>query len=201
MIVKTLIGAMIKMVSVSVLLFAFLPPPKSIYSLQLKDIDGTRIELVKSRGKKMVFIILAAKETDSAFNELSAFCAKYKDSAAIFGVLSMEDGYNSANKESIKSVFGSKCPGLTLTEGMYTRNASAEQSELMQWFSQADQNMFMNNDIKGTGWKFFINESGRLYAGLGQQALLSAPFIQRIMNVPARLQRSAPVPAPSVPHN
>jgi glutathione peroxidase len=183
------------------LLFAFLPPPKSIYSLPLKDIDGTRIELVKFRGKKMVFIVLSGKETDSLFNELSAFCAKYKDNTAILGVLSIEDGYNSANKESIRSLFGSKCPGLTLTEGMYTRKASAEQSELMQWFSLADQNMFMNNDITGTGWKFFINESGRLYAGLGQQALLSSPFIQRIMNVPAQLQRAAPVAAPSVPHN
>jgi glutathione peroxidase-family protein len=202
---KTLSGTMkyLRMVSVCILLLAFMPPPKSIYGIQLKDIDGTKIELVKYRGKKMVFIILSGREKDSAFNEMSAFCARYKDSTAIFGVLSIEDGYTNANKESIKSEFNSKCPGLTLTEGMYVRKASAEQSELMQWFSHADQNMFLNNDITGTGWKFFVGETGDLYAGLGEHALLISPFIQRVMNRPVRKPRPAPAhaPAPGAPHN
>lgn len=202
---KTLTGTMkyAGMVSVCVLLLGFLRPPKSIYSIQLKDIDGTKTELVKFRGKKMVFIVLSGKETDSAFNELSAFCARYKDSTAIFGVLSIDDGYNNANKESIKSVFNSRCPGLTLTEGMYIRKASAEQSELMQWFSHVDQNMFLNNDIPGTGWKFFVDETGNLYAGLGEHALLTSPFIQRVMSRPVRLPQHTPAPAsaPVAPHN
>lgn len=200
---KTLKRTMLIKLCVSVMLLAFLQPPKSIYSLPLKDIDGTPIELVKLRGKKMVFIVLSGNEKDSAVSELSAFCTRYKDSTAIFGMLSIEEGYNNANKESIRSVFHSKCPGLMLTEGMYTRKASAEQAEFMQWFSLKDQNMFMNNDINGTGWKFFVNESGRLYASLGEQALLSSPFIQRIMSVPARIQQPVPATsaAPTAPHN
>lgn len=189
----------IKLVPICVLLLAFMQPPKSIYSIPLKNIDETKIELVKFRGKKMVFIILSGKEKDSAFKEISAFCARYKDSTAIFGILSIEDGYNNANKESIQAVFNSKCPGLMLTEGMYVRKASAEQSELMKWFSHAEQNMFSNNDITGTGWKFFVDESGRLYAGLGEHALLTSPFIQRVMNSPARLPQPAPASAPGAP--
>lgn len=191
----------IGIVSVCVLLLAFLRPPKSIYSIQLKDIDGTKIELVKFREKKMVFIVISGKETDSAFNELSDFCGRYKDSTAIFGVLSIEDGYNNTNKESVKSVFNSRCPGLTLTEGMHIRKISAEQSELMQWFSNADQNLFLNNDITGAGWKFFVDETGRLYAGLGKHALLTSPFIQRVMNSPPRRPGAAPASSPGASRN
>jgi glutathione peroxidase len=170
-------------------LFSFSLPPKSIYTVRMKDIDGRVIELVKFRGKKMVFIILSGKETDSAINDLSGFSAQYKDSAIVIGVLSVEDGFVEADKDSVKNVFNIKCPDVILTESMYTRKASTDQSELMQWFTHADQNLHFDDDITGAGRKFFIDEAGELYGSLGSQALLSSHLIHRVMSRPSKAKR------------
>jgi glutathione peroxidase len=173
-------------VTAAAFLFSFSLPPKSIYTVRMKDIDGRVIELEKFRGKKMVFIILSGKETDSAINDLSSFNSKYKDSTIVIGVLSAEDGFVEADKDSVKKVFKTKCPDVILTERMHTRKTSADQSELMQWFTHVDQNLHFDNDITGAGRKFFIDEAGELYGSLGPQALLSSALIHRVMSRPSK---------------
>jgi glutathione peroxidase len=173
-------------VSAGLFLFSFILPPKGIYIIKPKNIDGGIIELSKYFRKKMVFVVVSGNETDAIQNELSSFCQKYKDSCQVIGVLSIEDGYTEASKDAVRSRFKSKCPSLLLTEGMYTRKAAAGQSELMQWFTHIEQNKHTGFDITGAGWKFFVDETGELYATMGPQSSLSAPVLQRIMSKPAR---------------
>ncbi|HEX6426431.1 MAG TPA: hypothetical protein VF008_02045, partial [Niastella sp.] len=136
--------------------------------------------------KKMVFFILSGNEADSTLSTFAAFCTKYKDSAVVFGVLSIEDGYSEGSKVVVKDRFKSKCPGIVLTEGMYTRMASTGQSELMQWLTHAEKNHHGDQDVTGPGWKFFVDETGMLYAGMPPRLVLTSPFIQRIMSKPVR---------------
>jgi hypothetical protein len=165
-----------------VCLLSFAHPPKSIYSITLKDLDGKAIELARFQGKKMVFIMLSGKEPDSVLTGLEAFCQIHKDSAVVIGVPSIEDGYNETEKVTMKQVFSTKCSHLMLTESMYTRKASAGQSELMQWFTHSDQNLHFGYDVTGAGWKFFVTETGELYAALGPHAQLSSALIGRVMD-------------------
>jgi hypothetical protein len=172
-------------------LLSFALLPKSIYSIKLKDLEGRAIELAKFLGKKMVFIMLSGKEPDSVLTGLDFFCQKHKDSAVVIGVPSIEDGYNETDKETMKQVFSIKCPHLVLTESMYTRKASAGQSELMQWFTHTDQNLHFGYDVTGVGWKFFVAETGELYAALGSHAQLSSALIERVMNRRSKSSLSA----------
>jgi len=56
----------------------------------------------------------------------------------------------------------------------------------MQWFTHKEQNRHTDFDITGAGWKFFVDETGDLYATMGPQSSLSAPVVQRILGRPAR---------------
>ena len=174
-------------------LLSFTNPPRGIYDLKIKNIDGALTPLSNYYGKKMVFVVLKGNETDSAFDQLTAFCTKYKDSAVVFGILSIEDGYKEADKGSVNKRYKSKVPGLVLTEGMYTRKASAGQADLMSWFTHASQNGRYDQDITGAGWKFFVDETGVLYAALNPQATFSSTVIQRVMSKPARKRPQPPV--------
>ena len=169
-------------------------PPQGIYSIRIKDIDGGVKQLSAYYGKKMVFLILSGKESDSALNNLARFCSHYKDSAVIIGILSVEDGYDEANKDSVKKLFKGRAPGLVLTGGMYTRKSSASQSEIMQWLTHVEMNRRFGYDITGPGWKFFFDEWGELYAALSPFTQLSSATVQRVMNRPAKRVTTPPVP-------
>lgn len=190
---KSIIRTMICLSGIAAITFllSFAFPPKGIYDIKIKDINGEMKALSNYYKEKMVFIILSGKEADSALSTLSAFCTKYKDSAAVFGILSIEDGYSEASKKLVKDRFKSKCPGIILTEGMNTRIASTGQSELMQWLTHTEQNHYSNQDVTGPGWKFFIDETGKLYAAMPPQLVLTSPFIPRIMSKPVRPQPQA----------
>jgi hypothetical protein len=171
-------------IAVITFLLSFVCPPKSIYEIKIKDINGETKTLSGYHSKKMVFFTLSGNEADSTLSTLAAFCTRYKDSAVVFGVLSIEDGYSEASKVAVKDRFKSKCPGIVLTEGMYTRMASTGQSELMQWLTHVEQNRHGDQEITAPGWKFFVDEEGMLYAGMPPRLALISPFIQRIMSKP-----------------
>jgi hypothetical protein len=179
-------------ITVITFLLSFVSPPKSVYEIKIKDINGETKALSGYHSKKMVFFILSGNEADSTLSTLAAFCTKYKDSAVVLGILSIEDGYSEGNKAVVKDRYKSKCPGIVLTEGMYTRMASAGQSELMQWLTHVEQNRHGDQEITGPGWKFFVDEEGMLYAGMPPRLALTSPFIQRIMSKPIHRMPGAP---------
>ena len=137
--------------------------------------------------KKMVFITVSGNESDSALGYLSAFCKQYKDSVEFIGVLSFEDGFSENNKQEVKKRFKEfKKLDIELTEGMNTKKTSANQSELMRWLTRKEQNQHFDNDVM-VGQKFFVDESGVLYAVIGPRTSLSDPVIARILSRPKRL--------------
>ena len=161
--------------------------PKYIYDIKLKNINGGNIDLQKFKGKKMVFITVSGNESDSALGYLSAFCKQYKDSVEFIGVLSFEDGFSENNKQEVKKRFKEfKKLDIELTEGMNTKKTSANQSELMRWLTRKEQNQHFDNDVM-VGQKFFVDESGVLYAVIGPRTSLSDPVIARILSRPKRL--------------
>ena len=156
---------------------------QSIYEQPLKSIDGTRIDLGRYKGKKMLLVIVPVSSSDSALSvsELLQLEEKYKGSLAVVGILSEEAGFKKGEEEKLKRLYKKGESNLLLTEGMKAKKG-AGQSALLQWLTSKDKNRHFDQDAQGVGSKFFVDESGELYAVMGPQVKLSSPIIDRILS-------------------
>ncbi|OQP66425.1 hypothetical protein A3860_13110 [Niastella vici] len=159
-----------------------------IYDHSFRDINGKNVRLKDFTGKKLLFIILPVSAVDSVAAQLKSFVAIYGDRVQVIGVLSQEDGYSKGMKADIKAIYQNT--GILVTDMMGSRKGN-NQSPLMKWLTNKNENGHFNMDAKGPGQKFFVNEQGRLYAVLGQLSL-SSPFINKIVNATAGNDRPDP---------
>lgn len=157
---------------------------KTIYDINIRDVNGQNLELKKFKGKKLLFIIISGNETDSSLKKLFSFYSKYKKDAFFIGIPSFEDGYAVANKQAIKKKYKDHKIEIEITEGMYTKKTSANQSELMKWLTHKEQNLYFSNEVTGSGQKFFIDETGHLYAVMVPQIPLHSVVFERILGRP-----------------
>lgn len=171
-----------KIASIFVFLVFFISAKtQSIYDLNFKSISGDSISIKQFAGKKTMFIIVPLNKQDSVYDQLHTFKQRYKDSVNIIGIVSIDDGYNSGQANSISKMFAEF--GIVLTEGLFTRKKEgSKQSVLLQWLTDKNKNHHFNNDADGVGTKFFISETGRLFAVLPPQASLRNPVIDRIVH-------------------
>jgi glutathione peroxidase len=157
-----------------------------IYNLSVKRINGETVSFNNYRGKKMLFIILpySAQDTSASSNEIATLQAKYGDSLVIVGVPGIETGFESTHQTSLQQRFASNTgSNFILAEGMKVKKTSGEQqSALFQWLTKKDRNKHFDQDVLGTGHKFFVDESGELYAVLGPQTKLSKSIITRVLD-------------------
>lgn len=170
------------------LLLSNINPPKYIYGIRFNDIDGKQTDLLRYRGMKSMVLIISGQEKDSVWmNQLVPFYQQYKDSIGIVAIPSIEDGYSEANKATAKRLFAERNIKALITEGFYTRKAAGNnQAELMQWFTNKDQNMRFDRDIYGPGHRFFLDEMGGLQYSVLPGMSYSVPFLQSYMNRPVR---------------
>lgn len=176
------------------LLLSNINPPKYIYGIKFKDIDGNQTDLLRYRGEKVMVIILSGQEKDSVWlNQLTPFYQRYKDSIGIVAIPSIEDGYTDVNKAIVKRLFSERGIKVLITEGFYTRKVAGDhQAELMQWFTNKEHNMRFERDIMGPGHRFFLDEMGGLQFSVFAGIPYSVPFIQNFMHWPVR-------PYPAIP--
>lgn len=154
---------------------------QSILEAKVKGLSNDSIAFNQFAGKKTLFIVVPLSQSDAVFQQLQAFKARYGDTVHIVGIVSKEDGYLETQKEAVLNLYN--VTGILLTEAMYTRKtAGTNQSVLMQWLTNKDKNHHFNNDATGIGSKFFISETGRLFAVLPPQASLQMPMIDKIVH-------------------
>lgn len=154
---------------------------QSFHRLNFKTETGDSVSLSRFAGKKVLVIIVPLSPQDSVFRDLQAFKNRYRDSIQIIAVPSIENGFQKSHGAALQA----RCHEMNvlLTAGMYTQKASgASQSELLSWLTEKGRNTHFNDDVKGPGQKFFISETGRLYAVLPPQASLSHPIMDRIVH-------------------
>ncbi len=72
--------------------------------------------------------------------------------------------------------------GFILTETVKAGKAiGAEQAPLLQWLTHHQRNKHFNEDIKGPGYKYFIDERGELYGAMDPKIKISNPVINRVI--------------------
>jgi glutathione peroxidase-family protein len=166
-------------------LFAHLGQAQSLSQLAFKKLNGDSVRVSSFAGKKVLFFIAPLSPSDSNFVQLKAFKERYKDTVQVVCIVSLEDGYKAAHAKGLQAQYDKM--GVVLTEAMYTRKTSGkEQSELMKWLTDRTKNTHFDMDSKGIGHKFFITESGRLFAVLPPQAPLTAAIIDNIVHSKSR---------------
>jgi glutathione peroxidase-family protein len=138
---------------------------QSIYNLSFTNIDGGNVFLSNFQNKRLVFIITPTIPSDTAkFDDIKNFQLQYgSDSIQLIGVMSIEDGYVPANNSDLKNHFQNKGINIILTSGMQTKKeAGSNQSTIMKWLTDINQNNILNHDAHGIGHKFFVNRTGKL---------------------------------------
>jgi len=158
---------------------------EDIYSVSVKNIDGSKVDLGVCRGKKILFVILPLFDIDSSLSiaDLSGLQAKYSTSLVVIGIPSEESGFKNTDKSRLKSLYKNQRTNFILTEGMKVKKSN-QQMPLFQWLTNKDKNRHFDQDVQGVGSKFFVDEVGELYAVMGAKTKLSDPVIDRILSRP-----------------
>jgi glutathione peroxidase len=158
-------------------------PLDDIYNINFQEIDGNTVDLSQYKGKKMMIIVLPVS-TDSIVSpsELSDLEQQFDSNLLVIGVPAIEFGYNSSLRDQVKTVYNEQQENFILAYGMKVKkSAGNDQSNLFQWLTNNSRNKHFDNDIIGVGHKFFINESGTLYAELGPQTKVSSQIVNRVL--------------------
>lgn len=162
--------------------FAFL---EDLYKVELKTIDGEKLNLSDFKGKKIMFVTLPASDQDTSLSlqELAELGTRHNNSLVIIGIPAEDFGYKHEDKAKLKKKYKDQKSNFILVEGMKVKKgAGNEQSYLFQWLTHKEKNRHFDQEIEGAGHKFFVDEKGELYAVMGPRIPLSNPVIERILS-------------------
>lgn len=154
----------------------------SLYNIKLKSIDGSPIQLNQYRGKKLLFIILpvSAHDTTISMDDIVKLQTKYKSSVVFIGIPPNDAEYGTKDPGELRRLYKS-APDLVVTESMKVKKG-AGQSLLFQWLTNKNMNRHFDHDAEGVGSKYFVDESGELYAVLGPHFKLTNSLIARVFS-------------------
>ena len=154
---------------------------QSIYDLSFKNINGDTISMKQFAGKKVLVIVLPQDPKDSIYDQILQFKKRVKDTIDVIGVSSLEEGFTKSRSGPLKTAYSTI--SITLTEGVNSRkSAGASQSPVLQWLTNSKKNRHFNNDAEAPGAKFFISETGRLYAVFSYRTSLQSRVIDQVIN-------------------
>lgn len=158
-----------------------------LYDIQITTIEGGTKTLSTYNNKKILVIELPVTPTASNtgfLQQLDSLSSSKGDSVVVIGVPANEEGYTAAAKTTLqgwyRSVLNSR---IIITDGMYTKKASgASQHPLFSWLTHKSSNGHFDDETKGVGQKYLIDESGALTAVLGPEIKLSSRVFNRLIN-------------------
>lgn len=160
---------------------------QNFYELNIKRVDGKKVELTEFSGSKILIVTLSASQTgeDSAFlKRISSIATANSKSLTIIAVPPYEiiSGNDSTTMplEWYQSQLSTK---VLLSVPLSIGNSSLlPQSKLFKWLTHLEQNNHFDYEIKSSGTMFLINEHGELTGILGPEAKFSDKALQKILN-------------------
>ncbi len=140
-------------------------PEKSIYSIQMKRLDGSDLDFSKYKGKFLLIVNVASKcGFTPQYKDLEKLFSEYKDRLVVIGVpcnqfASQEPGAASEIKAFCELNYGVT---FVLTEKANVKGA--HQHELYQWLTQRQFNGKSNSTVRWNFQKYLVGPSGNLIA-------------------------------------
>lgn len=134
---------------------------KSIYDIQINDIEGNTLDLKKFKGKKLLFVNVASKcGFTKQYEGLQKLYETYKDKLVVIGLPcnqfgQQEPGTNSEIKNFCSINYGVNFP---ITEKIEVKGE--KQHPIYKWLTQKDKNGVKNSSVKWNFQKYLVDENG-----------------------------------------
>lgn len=139
-------------------------PKGSIYSFQVKDIDGNNFDLNTLKGKKVMIVNTASKcGFTYQYELLEEIYSNYKShNFTIIGFpannfMSQEPGNNQEIKEFCTANYGVSFPMMSKISVK-----GEDMHPLYQYLTQKNLNGVINSEVKWNFQKYLINENGQI---------------------------------------
>jgi glutathione peroxidase-family protein len=160
---------------------------QDFYAIPINSIDGKKIDLNSYQGMKVLIVIIPLNDRGTAaIEELANFKATLGNKIAVIGIPSIEEGYQKSDDITLKKLYKQdRNIDILITEGVKVKKGSGTaQAELMKWLTDYKRNGHFDTDVQGAGDKFFVSETGKLYAVLSPQMSLFGRAMTAIVNQP-----------------
>lgn len=152
------------LLSISLLLIAFVSTSQTIYDFKVTDIDGNEFNLASLKGKKVMIVNTASKcGFTPQYEELEKLYKTYQDSNFVIigfpsnDFMSQEPGSNEEIKEFCSKNYGVSFPMMSKIEVK-----GKDKHPLYQFLTEKSKNGYSDNSVKWNFQKYLINEEGKL---------------------------------------
>lgn len=154
----------------------------SIYTIPVKGIAGNTINLAAYQGKKLVIVLLPASSEDTSvrIRDIEAFQASHQESVVVIGVPALESSPSAGWLSRLQGMVSNDSVHFVVTEPMLV-NRGEGQSALFAWLTHKEHNLHFDHNPEGAGSKFFVDQSGELYAVKGARLALDSPLTERLL--------------------
>lgn len=138
-------------------------PSESLYEIEINNIKGEKIELIKFKGKKILFVNVASKcGYLNQYKDLQKLYENYKDKLVVIGLPCNQFGEQEpgANEE-----INSFCKINYEVNFLITQKVKAKgkyKHPIYKWLTQKDKNGKLDSSVEWNFQKYLIDEEGRL---------------------------------------
>lgn len=155
-----------------------------VYDFSFVTIEGQTKNMSAYQGKKILIITLPTQQSsagDSLLFSLDTLARNNNNLLQVLAVPSIEDGFNTGNKDDLRQWYRSKLGGdVVILDGVYTRKLSGfNQHSLFRWLTHESENEHFDLDASEPGSKFFISTSGELYGVLSPATRIWGLSVQK----------------------
>jgi glutathione peroxidase-family protein len=160
----------------------------NVYDYSVPLMEGGQQQLSGYAGKKILIVtlpVLQNNNTDSLLYSLDTLATVHSFHLNVIAVPSYEDGFTAGQKTSLLQWYRSKLgSNITITDGLYTRKGSEiQQHPLFKWLTKATGNGHFDIDASGPDHKFFLTQSGVLYAVLKPNTKMWSKAVNKTVNL------------------
>ena len=136
---------------------------KSIYDIEINDIDDNKIILGNFKGKKILFVNVASKcGFTKQYKELEELYQLYKDKLIIIGLPCNQFGGQEPGSHSEIKEFCQKNYGVTFLISEKIQVKGNDIHPLYKWLTNKELNRVSNSTVKWNFQKYIIDEQGEL---------------------------------------
>lgn len=159
-----------------------------IYDFSFEKIEGGTQNMTAFQGKRILIVTLPIQQNasaDSMLYALDTLAAAHTSNLSVIGIPSYEDGYTTAQQNSLKDWYRTKLGNyIVISNGLYTRKTSSiQQHGLFKWLTTDTINESFNVDVSGPWQKYFISSNGTLFAVLAPQSKMGGESVQRTLQI------------------
>jgi len=164
----------------SVFLAATLVSGQGFYGYKLPLLGGDTLDCSILRGQKVLILAGLPAQADSQYFAVKNFAAANAELKII--ALIQGDGTAAAiaNAKKVAGLYDGT-PIVMAIPGKLGKTSGSQQLPLAQWLTQKELNHHFDRDIQDSGSRFFVDETGRLYAVIGAQTPWQSPIFDKIL--------------------